>query len=148
MQIAKNAEIIQPTLLREERLKRYMTIAGQSPKTAKSDKESSSAPNRLHELNSRAKRPSVASKNAAITTDMTAYSQFDTSANLTCIIPTTSAERVARLGIIFPIGKFLKILCRFFFIPLHYSLCGYRTDFTIGATYSTKIFLPVQDVVS
>lgn len=81
MQTAKNADIIQPNLFRADRLYKYMTTAGPIPKTAKSDKESSSAPNLLHALSNRANLPSVASKNAAKITDIITYSQLETKAN-------------------------------------------------------------------
>ena len=101
MQTAKNAEIIQPSLPRFDKLYIYIDIAGHTPKTAKSDKESSSAPKRLHESKILASLPSVASKKAAPMTAMTAYSQFPVNANRICVIPTRSADKVAKLGTIF-----------------------------------------------
>lgn len=112
IQTAKKADIIHPIRFKCDRLYKYMTMAGHSPNTAKSDSESSSAPNRLHELSNRAKRPSVASKKAAITTEITAYSHFDARANLTCIMPTNKAEIVAKFGMTFPIDISLNIFRR------------------------------------
>ena len=108
---------------------------GHSPKTAKSESESSSAPNLLHELNRRAKRPSVASKNAAMTTAMTACSQFSTSANLTCIMPNTNAESVARFGTIFPTGMFSNI-----FLFLYFTRHVLEIEYTLSLAQFHQLF--------
>ena len=112
---------------------------GHSPKTAKSESESSSAPNLLHELNRRAKRPSVASKNAAMTTAMTACSQFSTSANLTCIMPNTNAESVARFGTIFPTGMFSKIFLFLYFTRHVLEIKIYAQPSTISSALQSRL---------
>ena len=114
MQTQKNIAIIHPNLSMFCIEKRYIARAGHTPKTTKSERESSSAPNLLHELSILAKRPSVISRKAAPSVERTTYCHSPFMEKRICAKPTRSADKVAKLGTIFPNESSLKIFFLFF----------------------------------
>jgi hypothetical protein len=136
MHIAKKLHIPHPARPIPDRENMYRTMAGQTPKTTRSDSESSSAPKRLLAFSIRASRPSVASRIAAPITANITFSHICPIANLTCRSPMNRADKVVMLGTILLTENSLNTLRRFFllvFIHAIVNLLATGTDYTIHA---------------